>query len=140
MERRPDWETRLGEYIASVRERPFEWGQHDCILHACAAVAAMTDTDPAEAYRGQYGDRVGSARALRDIGKGTLLQTVDDVFVRKPVALAQRGDLVEWGGRIGVCLGAIAAFVGEQQDSEGGQQVVGLIDIPRAAWRRAWSV
>lgn len=140
MDRRPEWESALAEYIASVRDRPFEWGRHDCILHACAAVEAMTGVDPAAAYRGKYSDRVGSARALRDIGKGTLLQTVDDVFVRKPAALAQRGDLVEWGGRIGVCLGATAAFVGEQQDSEGEQQIVGLVDIPRAAWRRAWSV
>lgn len=139
--RLPDWENLLAEYLADVRLRPFEWGEHDCILHACAAVAAMTGDDPAAAYRGQYSDRIGAARVLRDLGRGTLLQTVDASFVRKPVALAQRGDLVEWNGGIGICLGAVGAFVGEAVDESTGEPLAtGLIDVPRREWRRAWSV
>lgn len=38
------------------------------------------------------------------------------------------------GGMVGVCIGADALFVGEQDD------VAGLVRFPRADWARCWGV
>jgi len=142
MTRFPDWEQRLTDYIASVRMRPFEWGQHDCILFACAAAEAQTGRDAAAEYRGKYTDKAGAAKALRDIGEGTLLNTVDSQFAPKPVGRAQRGDLVMVDGAVGVCMGANALFVGEERLAEATGAIMreGIMAVPRALWERAWAV
>lgn len=142
MQRLPDWERRLHDFIAANRDRPFQWGEWDCALFATACAAAITGRDEAEAYRGTYHTRAGSARALRQLGRGTLLQTVDASFAPKPVGMAVRGDLVWCGGSLGVCMGATALFVGEERLAEKTGTVMreGLIQIPRNEWVRAWAV
>lgn len=132
--RLPDWEDRLAAIVEVRRDWPFEWGRHDCILWATACAAAMTGTDLAEPFRGQYSDREGAARVLREIGEGTLIRTVNHYFPRKPASMAQRGDLVMHGTAIGVCIGAKGLFVGEEGAREG------LVTVPRAEWSRAWGV
>lgn len=141
MARLPDWERRLGAYIASVRDRPMEWGAHDCILHGCSAAEATTGHDAAAEYRGRYSDREGATKILRELGKGTLLKTVDSQFKRKPVGMAGRGDLVWFDGSVGVCMGAQALFVGEERlaDKAGLVMREGLIAVPRALWSKAWT-
>lgn len=134
MSRLPDWERKLGEFIAVNMAREFEWGQWDCILFATACATEITGTDLAIDFRGAYDDRIGSARVLRELGKGTLLRTVDAYFDRKPVGMAQRGDLVMFGQAIGICMGGFALFVGEEGAHEG------LVRIERGAWSRAWAV
>lgn len=142
MERLPDWEDRLHAFVEANWSRPFAWGQWDCILMACSAVEAMTGTDPAAEYRGRYTDKEGAMLALRELGKGTLIRTMNDVFPRRPVGRARRGDLVMFDGAAGVCMGAPALFVGEERLAEaaGVRMREGLISIPRSAWSRAWSV
>lgn len=131
--RLPDWEDRLQAFIEANRTREFVWGEWDCILYATACAAELTGEDKAAAYRGQYSDREGAARILREIGQGTLLRTVDSNFPRRPVALARRGDLVWHEGAVGVCMGADALFVGEYDTD-------GLFPIPRARLMKAWTV
>lgn len=140
--RHPDWENRLQAYLSSVTNEPFEYGKHDCILFGCAAAKAMTGVDHAAEYRGRYSDAEGAAQALRDLGKGTLLRTVDAVFKRKPAPKAQRGDLVWFKGSVGVCVGASAFFVGEERlfEATGLPIRSGLISIPRADFEKAWAV
>jgi hypothetical protein len=142
MSRLPDWEELLSGYLADNAARPFSWGDNDCILFACGAVEAMTGVDPAADYRGQYSDREGAALALREIGKGTLVKTMDATFKRKPVGMAQRGDIVMFRGAAGVCVGAVALFVGEEHllDAVPVPPREGLVPIPRALWERAWAV
>lgn len=141
-ERLPDWEERLYAFIAGVRDRPFAWGAHDCILFACGAVAAMTGDDPAREYRGKYDSAKGAAEALRELGKGTLLKTVDSEFKRKPTNLAYRGDLIWLAGSVGVCMGATALFVGEVRLAEKAGVLMreGLIAVDRTHWQKAWTV
>lgn len=140
--RHKDWENRLNAYIGEARDRPFEWGQHDCILFACSAVEVMTGIDHALSYRGQYSDKRGAARMLAELGEGTLLRTIDSCFERKAVSHAVRGDLVWFEGSAGVCLGNMAAFVGEEHlvEKAGVAAREGLITIPRRCWEKAWSV
>lgn len=142
MTRFEDWEQRLSEFIVENRDRPFEWGQWDCILMACAAVEALTGEDPAAEYRGRYTDGKGAALALREIGEGTLLRTVNAVFERRPVGQAQRGDLVWFEQSVGLCIGGAGLFVGEERlaDKAGLPMREGLIRIPRASLSKAWAV
>lgn len=134
MTRLPDWEARLSAFVARHTDRPFEWGTWDCALMATAAAEAMTGEDRAADFRGRYSDRVGSAKALREIGAGTLHKTMDSLFDPRPVTMARRGDLVGMGSAIGVCLGRHAIFVGEE-DGE-----AGFVTVPRALWEHAWTV
>lgn len=141
-ERLPDWEARLGRFIAENRQRPFAWGAWDCILYACSAVEAMTGGDPAEEFRGRYHDKDGAAAILREVGKGTLLKTVDSKFPRRKPGHARRGDLVMFSGAVGVCLGAVAEFVGEERLAAALGEVhrEGLVTVPRGLWTKAWTV
>lgn len=139
--RLPDWEPRLSAWIAANRSREFAWGEWDCILMACSAVEAQTGVDPAAKYRGRYSDARGAAEALRVLGKGTLLKTVDDVFERRPVGRARRGDLVMRKGAIGVCVGGTGLFVGDAEHVEtGGIVGTGLVPVARAEFEKAWTV
>lgn len=140
--RLPDWEERLGLFIAENRDRAFAWGAFDCILMACAAVEAMTGVDPAAEYRGRYDDAKGAALALRELGKGTLVKTIDAVFPARPLGKAQRGDIVMFRGSAGICMGAFGLFVGEEAlaDAVTTPQREGLVSIPRALFERAWAV
>lgn len=142
MNRLTDWEERLATFVADNRERPFAWGQWDCILMACAAVEAMTGVDPAAEYRGRYSDREGAALALRELGKGTLVKTIASVFPERPIGKAQRGDIVLFRGSAGIAMGAYGLFVGEETlaDAVATPQRVGLVSIPRGLWEKAWAV
>ncbi len=134
MTRRPDWEQRLHDHLAHCADRAFAWGEHDCALFSADAVLAMTDVDLAAAYRGRYRTAIGSVRALRRYGAGTLEATIDASLPSKPVAFAITGDVVMVDGMAGICLGAVAVFVGE---ADGAAQ---LITFPRHVWQAAWSV
>lgn len=137
-----DWEERLSRFMLDNREREFSWGDWDCILMACAAAEALTGEDRAAGYRGSYSDSAGARKALRDLGKGTLLRTVDAEFKRKPVGYAQRGDLVWRDGCVGVCLGATAAFLTEPHmlDIHGAPRLGNMLLLPRSFWQKAWAV
>ena len=134
MIRRSDWEQRLADYLASCADAEFVWGRMDCALFAAGAVLAMTDFDPAAAFRGKYRSQAGSVRALRLYGACTLPETIATMFEDRPVAFARRGDLALHDGAVGVCVGAEAVFVGQEGDRPG------LVRVPRAEWTRAWSV
>lgn len=135
MIRQPDWEARLHAYLAGLEGAVFAWGELDCALFAAGAVAAMTGIDPAAAYRGRYTTAVGSVRALRRYGAGSLADTISADFAERPVGHARRGDLVMVDGMVGVCIGADAIFVGEDVDG-----AAGLVRLPRAEWSHCWSV
>lgn len=129
--RLPDWERRLGEYIAAHSADRFEWGKTDCALFSWAAVEAITGEHPAPYFLGTYGSRGEATKVLRTLGKGTLLRTMDSLFERRPVGMARRGDLVMAEGAIGVCMGAFGMFLTEDD---------GLARLPRAAFTHAWTV
>lgn len=134
MNRRSDWEQRLAEYLANCEGAAFIWGEKDCALFAADAVIAMTDTDPAAAFRGRYSTATGSARALKRYGAGTLEETISALFPDRPIGFARRGDLVMHDGAVGVCIGADAVFIGREDQRDG------LVRVARTEWTRAWGV
>lgn len=128
MHRKPDWDTRLAAYLEPLRARPFVWGKHDCCTFTAGAVEAMTGIDPIPEFRGRYTTAIGSARALRRYGAGTLAATLDGKFTRIDPAFAHRGDIIMSSGLLGLGWGAFLIAVGSEGDREG------LIRIERDRW------
>lgn len=132
------WEARLNTYLAERRAMPFAYGSNDCALFAAGAVEAMTGQDPAASFRGAYRSVAGSVRALREIGAGTLEATLDTLFPSIAAGFVRRGDLVWNGEAVGICIGAVALFVGSEVEGEAARE--GLLRVPRAEWVKGWRV
>lgn len=132
--RLPDWEARLGDYLARHRHAVFAWGRLDCVLFAAGGIEALTGDDPAAAVRGRYRTKTGAARKLRAQGCRTVAALMDARFEAIQPAFAMRGDVVMAQGSLGLCLGALALFIGEEDGAPG------LVSLPLAAWERAWRV
>jgi hypothetical protein len=134
--RRKDWEARLHAYFDSARDRPHAYGRHDCMLHAAAAVRAVTGHDFGKGHRGKYRCEASATDHLARHGFRSAVVMLDSLMPRKPIAFAQRGDIVLADGIPGVCNGHEALLVG--QNEEDGRE--GLIAKPRETWTRCWSV
>lgn len=134
IERLPDWEPRLHDYVAGLEGSSFSWGELDCALFAAGAVLVQTGVDLAADFRGRYATARGSVRALRRFGAGTLVATIAAKLPMIEPAFARRGDIVMAGGIAGVCVGTRALFVGEVDGAPG------WVSLDRAAWQHAWKV
>lgn len=134
MHRRPDWEERLHAFIARRVAREFAWGRHDCVMFCMGAVRAMTGHDPAYGWRRKYNTALGSARTLKEAGFADVGEAMSSILTEIPIGFAQRGDVVQAQGSLGVCMGSDGLFVGE----EGGDP--GLVRVSRGEWERAWRV
>jgi hypothetical protein len=92
-----DWDLRLQQYLREVLARPFAPGEHDCCLHVCNAVLAMTGADLALGFRGKYRNKVEAARLLKKRGgvEG-VAESVAWHFRLEEIGLlfAGRGDIV----------------------------------------------
>lgn len=126
MTRLPDWPERLDMAIDAARQRPFEWGAHDCVTFAAACIQAVTGTDPIADLRGwdsrdQAGDRVAQLSGRRHSG---LQSAIAIIFARYgwpeiTPRRAGRGDIclvaVGQGRLTAVCLGAQLAAPGPRR-------------------------
>lgn len=130
MERISTWEAALGEYIASMRDVPFEYGTNDCCTFISGAVEAMCGVDPMPEFRGKYDSLKTSIKALREIGEGDLSTTLDTKFVEAPIASLRRGDVALFGDSAGVVMGTFAWFVSDD----------GLERVPLSYWEKGWRV
>jgi hypothetical protein len=134
--RREDWTSRLAAALEEARDKPFKWGSHDCGLFAADCVLAMTDTDPAALYRGQYVDEAGARDTLWLISGGGLRAAWTKALgpAMNNVKMARRGDvaLVEIGGMeaAGIVVGSRVACT-----TEGG-----LVMVPAHRIVAAWAV
>jgi hypothetical protein len=133
--RRPDWPETLSQVIEQARQRPFRWGEHDCVSFAADCVQALTGRDPLGSLRGAYSGARGAQRLLAaehgDLDHALCRRFGDSITA----TLAHRGDLVLWhqpvvGQTLGVCLGALFAVPGER----------GLRYLQLAAATLAWRI
>lgn len=104
MARLQNWRSRLHTYLASNAKRVFEPGQWDCSLFSAGGVEAITGTDPAAAYRGQYTTVAEGIALLQANGFQDHVAFVEANYEEKPVFAADVGDLatVEQQGEVGV--------------------------------------
>lgn len=130
--RRPDWRSRLFDYVNKVRREPFQEGSLDCALFVAGAVEALTGIDLAKNLRGRY--RTLSV-GLRQIQKSGYIDHVDIVranFSEIPVAEASLGDIAVVEGEngidaLGIVQGAMIFVVGRE-----GLQAVDLLQAKGA--------
>lgn len=132
--RRPDWRPRLTAYLTETAGQGFRYGSNDCALFAAGAVRAMTDCDPAAAWRGTYTTVEGGFKRLRKAGFQDHVDLAGSLFVEILPVFAQVGDLALVEGSDG---NALSVFAGETIACLTPQ---GLGHLPRSAAVRAWSV
>lgn len=112
MERRIDWQRRLNDYLVKVSGRPFRYGRWDCCIYISGAVKAMTDVDPMAEFRGRYTSRETALAALRELGSGTLYNTMRTKFGNPvPAVMAKRGDIAYHEGNLGIINGRCALLL-----------------------------
>lgn len=102
----------LNEYLARVRDKPFEWGVHDCVQFARKAAEAQTGAQfPLPEYSGLRG-------ALALFKRICLVSELDKRFQRcahvppvGSIVAAQDTEREAIGYRLGVVVSDKAAFV-----------------------------
>lgn len=117
MIRRPDWQSRLVDYLGRASRTPFAPGRHDCALFAAGAVEAMTGVDLAASWRGRYRSLRGGVRVLRREGYRDHVALAAAHFrARVAHEVAMPGDLAAVptpdGPALGVVQGRFAYVVG----------------------------
>ena len=88
------WEKRLADYFELQKDRPFVWGENDCILFSANAVSLILDRDIIGeiAEYGTY-DKQLALEILQRHG-GEISGILDKHFKRKTNHLrAKRGDI-----------------------------------------------
>ena len=111
MTRISNWPSALVDHIDANRDRPFQWGTHDCMLWGASCVEAITGNDPAKSIRGTYDSALAAYRIIDSHGgfEETVEQWLPDASSNRIHSkMAQRGDLItttDERGRmaLGVC-------------------------------------
>jgi hypothetical protein len=120
--------------VADARDRPFQWGTHDCATWAFDVRLAMTGLDAAAAWRGKYRTEKGAARMLRRLRCKTVADLATSILgeALPTVLFAQRGDIALGGVEqaLGICVGSEVLFL----------QPSGLVALPLRECVKAWRV
>lgn len=130
-----DWPRRLTAFLAEKKDLPFSWGENDCMLFCADAVLALTGTDLAEEFRGQYDTKDGADSALDQYGNSLEYVLSYKLGQAKPIGFASRGDIVLFAHDGQDCGGVV---------DESGRRVALFIDgrglsrVPLSACRVAW--
>lgn len=120
-----DWHLRLDELVHDRANCPYEWGYHDCVMWAAAAVEAVTGRDLGLGKRLTYSTEHGAARMLVLEGVRDVAELADKYLGRRRhIAQARHGDIVVGHlstGELclGACLGRKSAFVGSAAGQDG---------------------
>ena len=111
--RKPDWQSRLHEYLVAHHQDKFRYGQIDCCLFVSSAVLEMTGTDLGAPFRGRYASRKAAFEAIaKYTGAPSVKAIAEKIFtehgIRKiPVLSASRGDIVLLERSVDYSLGLI---------------------------------
>lgn len=130
-----DWQARLTAAVNEYRNVPGKWGQHDCLLWADKCIEARYGIAPVAYLNLNYKTARGAMRLLLKNGFNDPLEIMQGLFGEpRDSAHALHGDIVavdahklgcnaeelRIGYSLGVCLGVISFFVGDD----------GLVPIP----------
>ena len=132
----PGWEKRLHHEIEAAREKPFQWGTHDCCMWVAHMIKILSGRELGQAFRGQYHDQAGAHALIDQHWDGSLTELVSSFLGEaKAVAYACRGDVVLYDSDnmtgLGICVDHRAAFLHPEKG-------LALVKISRCA--KAWSV
>lgn len=135
MSRVDDWPLRL---LAAIErhDRPFAWGESDCMQLAMHCAHVITGVHPFPDTPGSYSTRAGAMRCLQAHGFESIVEALAARYRPVAPALAQRGDIgiVSMEGVLASCVCEGREFVGKAPDKDG------LIRVPRRAIVQAFRV
>jgi hypothetical protein len=136
--RKPDWQSRLSEYVMRCAAKPFRYGDQDCGLFVAGAIEVMTGVDVAAELRG-YRNRTEAFARIRTVcGRRRMDAIADHLAAQFGIeeiqpAFAQRGDAVQFrAGRLGIVALHGAELLTPFKD--------GLLRLPLSHASRAWRV
>lgn len=122
----PDFDIRLAHYINSVRNKPFDWGKHDCLTFANSAIKAMTGDYVFNDWLGDYDGPQSAYKHYRglltDQGYATMSDALDARLCRLKRLMPPRGALIGrssddqkqvTGLALGIAVSDLVAFVSD---------------------------
>ena len=128
----------LNDYLNSVRDKSFEWGEHDCLTFTNNAYKAMYGKGWADDWLGRY---MNGSMALRrselkkEFGFSSFTSAVDKKLHRighiPPLgALVTTKEAQRWiiGVAMGICTGTKAVFLSKE----------GMLFLPLDYIHQAW--
>ncbi len=115
--------ARLNAYIRSVFDKPFKWGEHDCLIFTNTAWRELYGEGYADDWLGDYmhrGKPVGSKTLKKRYNFDSLEDAIDSKLTRiyyvppfgSLVTCSEANDYAT-GAALGISCGVKAAFVGE---------------------------
>lgn len=145
MQKLDNWLNLLNEHVEANRFVPHAWGSHDCGLWLASCLIVTTGQDLAADIRGRYSDAKGAVRAMKKAA-GVLTPEAfaeSRMGAPKPAVFAMPGDGVaadlaelgvtggerQIGLSLGICLGALSWFAGED----------GLVSFPTLSMKCAFN-
>lgn len=128
----------LNAYLKDVRDKPFEWGVHDCLTFTNNAFHAMYGEGWADDWLGRYmvdGRAMRRRELIEEFRKTDFIKAVDERLTRVNY-IPPLGSLVttkqsqRWviGVAMGICTGTKAVFLSKQ----------GVLYLPLDAIEQAW--
>lgn len=142
LSRKPDWQSKLQQFLLESVALRFSYGEADCCLFVADAVLAMTGSDIASPYRGMYSSRDEALSLARtETGARSVAAVVASGLERAglpniDVSLAQRGDVVLIRRQRDFSLGLIS-LSGREILALGRQ---GIVKVPLSRAVSAWHV
>jgi len=134
--RHDNWRADLHKTIEQLRDKPFDWGTHDCAHFAAACIESMTGEDLMQQWHGRYNSKKEAAFMLK---QNRFIKTLEGAVKQQlgqPMLpmFAQVGDLllvrVVTGKALAICTGKTAVAAGPD----------GVATIPMRDWIQAWVV
>lgn len=107
----------LSQFLNRAADRPFAWGEHDCLLWLADWIVEQTGDDPAAGLRGTYRTLLQAARIVT--GAGGMTRLVDSQLRRLRVQRAsvpRRGD---------IAVVSVAGLGGQHFDNQAGAILLG---------------
>lgn len=128
----------LCQYLTEVKDKPFVWGEHDCLTFTNEAWARMYGEGWADDWLGRYmpnGKTLGKQAMRKEFGHKTLEDAID-ARLRRVDCVPPLGALVttdhsrKWvtGAALGIFTGSRGAFIGKD----------GLVYLPIEHIKDAW--
>lgn len=126
--RTANWDIRLADYLESLRDYPFIWGENDCITFTNKCVEIITGQGYCDDWVGDYTDWRGAAthyrRKLSEQGHGDVIEALDYRLSRYVDRFPPRGSIVgrksdDTKGVLPIALGIVVSDVAAFLNSDG---------------------
>lgn len=86
------WESRLNSVIEDYLEKPFVWGENDCLLFMADCILAISGVDIMADWRGSYDSEETAYAKLKEETGGSFLPAFSGM-TSVGLPWAQRGDV-----------------------------------------------